>query len=101
MPAYEGQTQRLVPPCPLCGGTTFTWGRLTAQGGTYFRADGESFLDAFFQIPGTIDARACTSCGNIQLFLAGTANTMKRTSAQRPKGKAQLQEDDDDDFWTP
>ncbi len=99
MSAYEGQTQRLVPPCPLCGGTTFTWGRLTAKGGTFFRAEGESFLDALFKIPSGIEARACTGCGNIQLFLSEIANTMKRTSTQRPEGTAQ--EDDDDDFWTP
>ncbi len=101
MPAYEGQTQRLVPPCPLCGGTTFTWGRLSSQGGTHFRADGESLIEAIFRNPDNVEARACTGCGNIQIFLPGTTNAMKHTSMQRPKGKAPLQEDDDDDFWTP
>ena len=99
MPAYEGKTRRLEPPCPLCGGTTFTWGRLAPQGGTYFRAAGESFFEALFKHPGVVDARACNACGNIQLFLPGSAEGMPPMRARQPQGTARPQEEDDDSFW--
>ena len=101
MPAYEGKTQRLEPPCPLCGGTTFTWGRLTAQGGPYFRAEGESFFEALFKRPAMVDARVCNACRNIQLFLPGTANNVKPMSVRQTKGTAPSQEEEDDAFWGP
>ena len=98
MPAYEGKTQRLEPPCPLCGGTAFTWGTLTAEGGPYFRAEGESVFEVVLARPRVVDARVCTACSNIQLFLPRTANSLQPTRARRPKGTAQSHEEDDDDF---
>ncbi len=100
MPAYEGKTQRLESPCPLCGGNAFTWGSLTANGGTYFRAEGESLFEVMFKHRGVVDARVCNACSNIQLFLPGTADNVKAKRARQPKGTVPSQEDDDA-FWGP
>jgi hypothetical protein len=70
MPAYEGETQRLQPPCPLCGGTVFNWGKIRSGGNpALLTLEGDSFWSAMFGIGGVVRARVCDMCGNIQLFL--------------------------------
>ena len=53
-------------PCPLCGGSSFTWGRTVGQGPSeyiYFRAESGSWGDGK-----RMYARECDTCGNVQLF---------------------------------
>ncbi len=64
------ETRRLQPPCPLCSGTIFRWGRLTAgHDHVRLQLDGASFVDALLQIGGIMKVRVCDTCGNVQLFL--------------------------------
>jgi hypothetical protein len=57
--ATEGQ-------CPICGGTSYTWGRTSRNdsGWLGFKSDDHPWL-----MPGReVRARECQSCGNVQLF---------------------------------
>jgi hypothetical protein len=54
-------------PCHVCGGSVYTWGGLGANG-INFTPDDASFLAKFFRFGGTLPARRCDNCGNIQIF---------------------------------
>lgn len=58
-------------PCPICGGTSFSWGDLTAQGLIY-KAEDASFFDnlgKLFAGLNSLPTRVCNDCGNFQLFI--------------------------------
>jgi hypothetical protein len=53
-------------PCPVCGGTSYTWGRTVGESPSqyvYFRADKGAWGDGK-----RMYARECNQCGNVQLF---------------------------------
>jgi hypothetical protein len=54
-------------PCPTCGGRSYTWGRLAAQG-INFAPDDAPMLAKFFRIGFELRARRCDLCGNLQIF---------------------------------
>ncbi len=68
MSGYEGETHRLQPPCPLCQGMTFTWGRINTQTVTTFIPDDASGLEKFMGLGDALAARMCEACGNVQFF---------------------------------
>lgn len=56
-------------PCPTCGGRSYSWGSLNAQG-VNFTPDDASLLRKFFRVGLTpLPARRCNDCGNVQLFV--------------------------------
>ena len=53
-------------PCPVCGGTAYTWGRTVGESPSqyvYFRADKGAWGDGK-----RMYARECNQCGNVQMF---------------------------------
>ena len=54
-------------PCHICGGCSYSWGRLGAQG-LNFMPDDASVLAKFFRFGFQLPARRCDNCGNIQIF---------------------------------
>jgi hypothetical protein len=54
-------------PCPACGGRSYTWGSLAAQG-INFTPDDASRLAKFFRFGVQLRARRCDLCGNLQIF---------------------------------
>ncbi len=57
-------------PCPICGSTNYRWGLPSSTGGVYFC---ESDFAPLGNNEG-LRARACNSCGNVQLFLKYHSN---------------------------
>jgi hypothetical protein len=55
-------------PCPICGGSRFTWGRTHFP--LRFIPDGASFWSKVRESMGSQAARSrkCDSCGNLQVF---------------------------------
>jgi hypothetical protein len=51
-------------PCPICGGTRFTWGKPLGKTYTRFRPADAGLLS--WGEP--MEARKCNNCGNVQLF---------------------------------
>ena len=49
-------------PCPVCGGTSYSWGIFQGHFLTYKEQDGTALLGDKFS------ARRCNVCGNIQWF---------------------------------
>ncbi len=70
--AYEGKTRRLDPPCPLCHGTLFTWGRLNVGHDVNFLQSDYSMFNRLFNNIPKLRARCCETCGNVQLFVEET-----------------------------
>jgi hypothetical protein len=72
-PGYNSGMENLEskprPPCPLCGGTTFTEGALSngmrIASGPFFQADKTGQV---IPRPTIVKALACDACGNILLF---------------------------------
>jgi hypothetical protein len=54
-------------PCHVCGGCSYSWGTLAAQG-ISFVADDASVLAKVFRGGFKLPARCCDNCGNIQIF---------------------------------
>lgn len=54
-------------PCPVCGGGSYSWGTLAAQG-INFTPDDASAIARFFRIGFKLRARRCDLCGNVQVF---------------------------------
>jgi hypothetical protein len=54
-------------PCPVCGGGSYSWGTLGAQG-INFTADDASIFAKFFRYGISVRARRCDLCGNVQIF---------------------------------
>lgn len=54
-------------PCPVCGGGSYSWGTVGAQGLNY-TPDNASILAKFFRVGLKVRARRCELCGNIQMF---------------------------------
>lgn len=52
-------------PCPVCGGTHFTWGTPGSNGGVYFVPEGKLF--GFGGGKGLM-LRECNQCGNVLWF---------------------------------
>ena len=53
-------------PCPICSGTSFTWGLTVGEGPNtrlYTRANGAGWGDGKEMV-----TRECNTCGNVQLF---------------------------------
>ena len=68
MSAYEGQTQRLELPCPVCGGDEFTWGTVGGGGGYPSFAPPSKGWFGLLQLSIPIAAaRHCETCGNVQM----------------------------------
>lgn len=58
-------------PCPICGGTDFSWGHLRGKPRVAYTADGDGFVAWFMGWRRkTVNARHCDRCGNVQLFTA-------------------------------
>ncbi len=55
------------PPCPFCGGSSFTWGVLQSQG-IRFVPDEVGWLGRTFGMGSDMRARRCDGCRNVQLF---------------------------------
>jgi hypothetical protein len=53
-------------PCPVCGGTDFTWGKTYGYAGASFVFKSES--SRWYQSGKRTDARECNRCGNVLLF---------------------------------
>ena len=57
-------------PCPACGGRSYTWGSLSAQGINFTPDDApilaKHFRFGMFGIE--LRARRCDLCGNLQIF---------------------------------
>lgn len=53
--------------CPTCGGRSYSWGALRAQG-INFIPDEASLLQKAFGFGSSLRARRCLGCGNIQIF---------------------------------
>jgi hypothetical protein len=69
MSAYERETRRLQPPCPICQGMTFTWGQLnTGSMIMVFTPHDASGWSKLFSQGEPLEARMCEGCGNVQLF---------------------------------
>lgn len=54
-------------PCPVCGGGSYTWGTLSAQG-INFTPEDASAIAKFFRYGVQLRARRCDLCGNVQIF---------------------------------
>jgi rubredoxin len=66
----EKQESKPNPPCPLCGGTTFTDGSLTnvmRAGGPFFQPEPDK-TSQLIPRPTIVKALACQACGYILLF---------------------------------
>ena len=58
-----------IKHCPLCNGSSFTWGMARAGHKISF-VPGESFLERLkVWADKKVEARCCNSCGNLQLFV--------------------------------
>jgi hypothetical protein len=53
-------------PCPVCGGTEFTWGKTYGYAGASFVFKPES--SRWYQSGRRTEARECSQCGNVLLF---------------------------------
>ena len=56
-------------PCPICGGTDYSWGKFITSNGLpdqflFFRPLGANYDDG----DQSLFARKCEDCGNIQIF---------------------------------
>jgi hypothetical protein len=57
-------------PCHICGGSDFHIGGIYGPNASVFKADDESLLVLMLKFGGeSIRARACRTCGNVQMFL--------------------------------
>ncbi|SIO14579.1 hypothetical protein SAMN05444166_2692 [Singulisphaera sp. GP187] len=63
----EETRKRNELPCPTCGGRSYSWGILRAQG-INFIPDEASLLQKAFRFGSSLRARRCLDCGNIQMF---------------------------------
>ena len=54
-------------PCHICGGRSYSWGSLAAQG-INFTPEDASILAKFFRFGTELPVRRCDDCGNIQVF---------------------------------
>jgi predicted nucleic-acid-binding Zn-ribbon protein len=61
--------QKADRPCPVCGGDSYSWGSVGAQG-INFTPDDASVLSKLFRVGLKLPARRCNGCGNVQLFSA-------------------------------
>jgi endogenous inhibitor of DNA gyrase (YacG/DUF329 family) len=53
-------------PCPICGGTAFSWGALSAQGDDLFFYD---HSQQRMMVKGEeTRTRRCNTCGNVVIF---------------------------------
>jgi hypothetical protein len=68
MSGYEGETRRLQPPCPICQGMTFKWGRINTSGASVFISNDSHGLSKILGVGEMLEARMCEGCGNVQLF---------------------------------
>ena len=57
---------RYSAPCPICGGTDFTWGNLSDA--SYIRFTKSGFKSFWGIGRKKIAARRCDTCGHLQLF---------------------------------
>ena len=73
MPGYEGETQRLIAPCPMCGNTSVVWGTVAPRGSTgqevVWRPDERPVLHRLLGTGYRVRGRLCDVCGNLQLFI--------------------------------
>ncbi len=53
-------------PCPVCGGTDFTWGRSFGYGGWVLAF--KAYESRWYQSGKRTEARECNTCGNVLLF---------------------------------
>jgi hypothetical protein len=58
-------------PCPFCGGGSFVWGFFSPGSAPFtFKTAEDSWWVRNTSLGGAeVEARACKSCGNVQLFL--------------------------------
>ncbi len=54
-------------PCHICGGCSYTWGMLSAQG-IHFTPDDASILARTLGFGTRLPTRRCDGCGNLQVF---------------------------------
>lgn len=54
-------------PCPICGSTSYEWGKLRSQGIKYLPEDA-GWMKKQFSLGIDMKARRCTQCNNIQIF---------------------------------
>lgn len=57
------------PGCHVCGNTSYSWGKISAQS-LHYEAEEASFWERVFNLGYTLPARLCNQCGNLQLFAA-------------------------------
>jgi len=54
-------------PCPVCGGSSYSWGDIVADKLKYIPRKA-GFFERCFNLSYKVPARLCDKCGNIQMF---------------------------------
>jgi hypothetical protein len=63
---FGGGDPREEAACPICGGTSYEWGKPGSDGGLYYLPQGAIYG---FGMGEPLAARKCLSCGNLQIFI--------------------------------
>ena len=57
-------------PCPVCGGSAYSWGTLLGQAHVVFRRDDAPLSERILGLGSSVKTRLCETCGNLQAFVS-------------------------------